>query len=876
MKKVNIRQHLLTIFMVFAMVVVILINPTPGAATSIKSQLSWTTSYQGTAGTSGAVTNISCPSDSFCAVGGIRGTGASFISFYIEGTWVATTINLPTTLGSTSEITGISCWSSSNCVAVGNYAVDYINMPFAAVWDGSIWRVTTVFPGLLDPSGSRLNSLSCAKQNFCVAVGKLGQNGGSPSGAFGLTFDGTSWTVSQFTNGFTDGEIASLQTVTCLSTQFCMAGGYVGVAQRESQQAFIELWDGSSWMPSIIGAESNPGGQGYVSSISCASITSCVAGGSVGDINWNLNAFVSSWDGAKWTSQLLKSSEGFLLPGRIVSSSCAGDQLCVVVGNNGNQPFDVRYDGTSWTTELRGTSITDGTAFPLRSISCPAIDLCVAVGGLTSRYISTFDGSNWTDRVSSPAYYQPLLVVGCHTSSVCMTGGTFATAYDNRSPIVLLGKPPTSPAAPGNVVVTPGRRSVTVSWSPANDGGQSPVTYTASDSLGHSCTTTELSCTIIGLTPGVPAGIGVTAENSIGSSPSSEISSGIAFDVPTSPLNATAQPIGSSVVTGFSISWSPPTSDGFTPITGYEVTSAPQLRYVCDPQGTTCNVFGATPGASYTFSVVALNAAGRSSSASVTAISKGVPSAPEGVTVAPSVGGATVNWRPSSQSNGASVLGYRVTVLGDHRTFTTVNTKLQIGGLPVTSLSQISIASFNSIGFSRETTSDQFQAWSGPNGAAGLLLTPNVISPRGTTTLVIASQIPSSSLSVAWVGAPNGSCFTNNAGQCTMQLSPSKTGVFPIVVSGSKLKTLITTLYVPNVDAPNQIRHGLNAMVKVSNCPPGSVVTVTISDGRKLQVKSSTSGLGQLLVSTPKQGTLNLQVSIGAAQNLFSKSIVVF
>ena len=81
---------------------------------------------------------------------------------------------------------------------------------------------------------------------------------------------------------------------------------------------------------------------------------------------------------------------------------------------------------------------------------------------------------------------------------------------------------PASPGVPTNVTATSGDRSATVSWSAPNSGGQ-PVVYTVTANTGESCQAVYplTSCTIYGLTNGVPYTFSVVASNTGGNSAAS-------------------------------------------------------------------------------------------------------------------------------------------------------------------------------------------------------------------------------------------------------------------------------------------------------------------------------------------------------------------
>ena len=130
-------------------------------------------------------------------------------------------------------------------------------------------------------------------------------------------------------------------------------------------------------------------------------------------------------------------------------------------------------------------------------------------------------------------------------------------------------------------------------------------------------------------------------------------------DVPT---NVTATP-GAGQAT---VSWTVPSSDGGSPITGYDVTT--YLAGVS--QGTTsvgavtqATVAGLTNGTAYTFRVAAINVVGTGpqSTDSNAVTPRTVPDAPTSASATPGGGQATVSWNAPASNGGSAITGYAVT-----------------------------------------------------------------------------------------------------------------------------------------------------------------------------------------------------------------------
>jgi Domain of unknown function (DUF4082)/Fibronectin type III domain/Mo-co oxidoreductase dimerisation domain len=191
--------------------------------------------------------------------------------------------------------------------------------------------------------------------------------------------------------------------------------------------------------------------------------------------------------------------------------------------------------------------------------------------------------------------------------------------------------PSPAPGQVTGVTATAGKGSATVTWSAPTTGG--PVTsYVVTPFIGSTAqTATTLNgtppartATIKGLTPGTQYTFRVQASNPSGSGPISSASNAVtptALTAPLAPTGVSATPGSSKAL----VSWTTPSDDGGSAITGYTVTpfigSQAQTPGQAGASATSATVAGLTDGTSYTFKVTAINAIGSTTSSASTAIS---------------------------------------------------------------------------------------------------------------------------------------------------------------------------------------------------------------------------------------------------------------
>ncbi len=174
-----------------------------------------------------------------------------------------------------------------------------------------------------------------------------------------------------------------------------------------------------------------------------------------------------------------------------------------------------------------------------------------------------------------------------------------------------------APGAPVSVVAVRNETSAVVSWqAPVSNGGAGIDGYNVSGSLGGTCSTAGLTCTVVGLTPGSTNSFSVTAYNAAGTSTAAT-------------SNAVVIPAGSSVpmrvetVAGYDnifVSWAAGTG-GLT-ASSYTVVLSPG-GVSCTTTGLSCPMTGLLQGVTYTVAVSSaplIGAAGNAAAVTATTL----------------------------------------------------------------------------------------------------------------------------------------------------------------------------------------------------------------------------------------------------------------
>jgi hypothetical protein len=189
---------------------------------------------------------------------------------------------------SSKTLDHISRWAANQCIAVGTTLTDYDN-EFATVserWNGTSWS----YQGVLAPAEEEkyveagwkevaaARSLPCTAENACMAVGwetitKAGEGGPTISRA--EHWNGQEWVLEHPPGA------ADLQSVSCAAQSDCTA---IGPAGEYGETNMIVAWNGSTWTEQrTCGANATD----KLERLACPSTNACVAAGGDIAVHWN-------------------------------------------------------------------------------------------------------------------------------------------------------------------------------------------------------------------------------------------------------------------------------------------------------------------------------------------------------------------------------------------------------------------------------------------------------------------------------------------------------------------------------------------------------------------------------------------------------------
>jgi lysophospholipase L1-like esterase len=244
-----------------------------------------------------------------------------------------------------------------------------------------------------------LRDISCPTLTFCMAVGEGGTQQNNYSG--GLAFVGKSGDWQQVGDTtFANYSSASLNSVSCVSENFCVAVGPYNYGGYNAG-AWAAIYKDGQWQTKSIAL----GGNVILSRVSCTSVTFCMAvgGSQPGGYLHPTYSQVYIFDGTKWTSQ-----DNFAVQTLSIAAdvSCvSGTKTCVVAGAAPSYPgatgflsqkyAAVTYSEGNWSSKV----IAKQSSGQLTHISCPTVGYCLAAGvgydDVDGRLLEFSDATGW-------------------------------------------------------------------------------------------------------------------------------------------------------------------------------------------------------------------------------------------------------------------------------------------------------------------------------------------------------------------------------------------------------------------------------------------------------------------------------------------------
>ena len=401
---------------------------------------------------------------------------------------------------------------------------------------------------------------------------------------------------------------------------------------------------------------------------------------------------VSSNGGSSWTDQVANTSSTTTTYAH--TGLGAGDtrhyRVSAINANGSGAASNVDSATTGTTVPGAPTGLTataSGTTAINLSWSAPASTGGSAITGYKIES-SSDGGSSWSDLVANTSntattYAHTGLAAGTtrhyRVSAINANGAGTASNVDSATTGT------TVPGAPTGLTATAsGTTAINLSWSaPASTGGSAITGYKIevspngtsgwTDQVANtSSTTTTYAHT--GLTASSTRHYRVSAINANGSGTASNVDSATTgttgTTVPGAPTGLTATASGTTAI---NLSWSAPSSNGGSAITGYRIEVSPNgasnWTVLVANTNTTATTYAHTGLAAATtrhYRVSAINANGAgptSNTDSATTAGAGAPGAPTGLTATAS-GSTQINlsWSAPGSTGGAPITGYRIEV----------------------------------------------------------------------------------------------------------------------------------------------------------------------------------------------------------------------
>jgi len=273
--------------------------------------------------------------------------------------------------------------------------------PIAQAWNGSGWRSVAV----PTPKGSVLTvvtGVSCRSADSCLVIGDYDTSGVNGSELpYAMTWNGVSLRRTAAVPVPKNSGLVSFNALSCVSVSSCVAVGSLTVG---ALPLAVETWNGAKWTlrtaRSVAGAAFSD-----VSAVSCLSVTSCVIAGEAYSLNGTESMMLARWNGKGLTAMKAARPVGAQTLA-LNSVSCVSASSCVAAGMSTNSAgtkgfgFAELWNGKTWAVHKVAVPKGDTLSY-LFGVSCVTARNCVAVGaaGTSGRGAASalaYNGKTWS------------------------------------------------------------------------------------------------------------------------------------------------------------------------------------------------------------------------------------------------------------------------------------------------------------------------------------------------------------------------------------------------------------------------------------------------------------------------------------------------
>jgi len=290
----------------------------------------------------------------------------------------------PNPAGATlSQFESVSCAKEALCFAVGDSSQGAATSALVEAWDGTAWSLQpvpapTAPASAGSPTSSALYAVRCVTPRACTAVGGYS----SSSAALPLVYhwSGGAWAL-QSAPSPPHAKTSTLFGVACTSARACTAVGDFGTSHAASL-GFAERWNGRIWsLEQVPGPSGSTGSQ--LVGVDCETASRCIAVGSYHGAGGSLLPLGELWAGGAWAPTTSVTPSGATLAA-FNSVRCGGPTTCTAVGfyqaaNGATDTLAELWNGKTWAVEPTPNPAGASTSF-LEGVKCLSPKSCEAVG----------------------------------------------------------------------------------------------------------------------------------------------------------------------------------------------------------------------------------------------------------------------------------------------------------------------------------------------------------------------------------------------------------------------------------------------------------------------------------------------------------------